>query len=240
MRTQYTVAQKAKVARYARFHGPRAAARHFHIHHKNAARWLKEDLNQVKVLRKSKRRNRKGQGRKISYPQSIDEELYKWVLEKREVNNVPISNSAIKIKALSLIKPIIPDFKASDGWLHSFRKRFDLVLRAQTSLAQALPADLESKLSNFRQELSFIRQNGDFSYEYIGNMDETPVFMDMLPNKTIDVKGKKSIRIRTTKSEKCRITAILSCIATGKMLSPMIVFKGTTPRSVCLLAQKMP
>ena len=29
-------------------------------------------------------------------------------LEKRELNNVPISNSAVKIKALSLIKPIIP------------------------------------------------------------------------------------------------------------------------------------
>ena len=232
MRVQYTRAQKAKVARYTRYHGPRAAARHFGVHHKNASRWMKEGFDQVKVTRRSKVQNKKGQGRKLSYPKSIDEELYKWVLEKREVGNVPISASAIKIKALSLIKPLLPDFKASDGWLYGFRKRFDLVLRARTSIAQTLPADLESKVVNFRQTLHFIRQNGDFSYDYIGNMDETPVFMDMLPTKTFDVKGKKSIKVRTTKSEKCRITAVLSCVATGIMLPPMVIFKGTTPRSI--------
>ena len=33
-------------------------------------------------------------------------------------------------------------------------------------------------------------------------MDETPVFLDMVPNKVIDSKGKKSIRVRSTNSGK--------------------------------------
>ena len=59
MRTRYTRAQKAKVARYARFDGLRAAACHYSIHHKNAQRWLKEDLDKVKITRRSKERTRK-------------------------------------------------------------------------------------------------------------------------------------------------------------------------------------
>lgn len=48
-------------------------------------------------------------------------------------------------------------------------------------------------------------------------MDETPVYMDTVPSKTVDVKGKKSIKVRTTKSERYCITAALSCTATGEM-----------------------
>ena len=54
----------------------------------------------------------------------------------------------------------------------------------------------------------------------------------MVPRNTIDVKEKKTIRVRTTKSEKKRITAVLTCTASGQMLPPMVIFKGTTPRCV--------
>ena len=61
MRTRYTCAQKSKVAKYARFHGPSRAARRFGIHHKNAQRWLSEDLDRLRITKRSKRRNKKGQ-----------------------------------------------------------------------------------------------------------------------------------------------------------------------------------
>ena len=229
MRTLYSHAQKAKVAKYARFHGVRAASRHFGIHHNNAQRWLSEDLDTVKVTKRSKRKNKKGQGRKITYPQHIEDELMKWILEKREIQNVSVSTGAIRMKALSLIKPIIPSFKASEGWARGFLQRNNLVLRAKTSIAQMLPADLEEKIARFRQDVCYIRINGDFDYDLIANMDETPVYFDMVPSRTVDRKG---IKVRTTKSEKRRITAVLACSSTGKMLPPMLIFKGTTSRSV--------
>ncbi len=40
----------------------------------------------------------------------------------------------------------------------------------------------------------------------------------------------KRLKIKTTKSEKCRLTAVLSCTSTGAMLPPMVIFKDTTPR----------
>ena len=158
--------------------------------------------------------------------------LLQWVLEQREEKNMPVSTQAIKLKALSLIQSTLPNFKASDGWLKSFMVRHNLVLWAKTSMAQELPKDLESKISEFRRQVRRIRENGDFLYHLICNMDEPPVYMDMVPSKTVDVRGKKTIKVRTTKSEKNRLTAVLSCSAVGNMLPPMLIFKGTTSRSI--------
>lgn len=54
-----------------------------------------------------------------------------------------------------------------------------------------------------------------FLLRYLGNMDETPVFFNMVPGKTIDVRGKKTIKVRTTGSEKQHITVVLACMASG-------------------------
>ena len=106
-------------------------------------------------------------------------------MEKREQQNVPVSKQAIRLKALSKIKPIQPEFKASEGWVDSFHRRHNLVLRQRTSIAQELPANLEEKVARFRQDVHFIRQNGDFPYHRIANMDETPVFFDTVPSKLL-------------------------------------------------------
>ena len=63
-------------------------------------------------------------------------------------------------------------------------------------------------------------------------MDKTPVYLNLVPNKVVDKKGKKSIRVRTTSSEKNRVTATLCCTAAGKLLPPFVVFKGKTKRSL--------
>ena len=83
IRTRYSATQKKKIAEYARFHGCRAAARHFKIHHRNAERWLKEELHNTRHRHRPRYVNKKGQGRKISYPSDLELELLQWVLEKR-------------------------------------------------------------------------------------------------------------------------------------------------------------
>ena len=174
IRTRYSATQKKKIADYARFHGCRAAARHFKIHHRNAERWLKEELHNTRHRHRPRYVNKKGQGRKISYPSDLELELLQWVLEKREAENIPVSIQALKLKALSLIMPVLPNFKASDGWARGFLKRN------------------ENKIYEFRRKVKQINESGDFPYELIGNMDETPAYLDMVPSRTLDVKGKKT------------------------------------------------
>lgn len=53
-----------------------------------------------------------------------------------------------------------------------------------------------------------------------------------MPGKTIEVRGKKTVKVRTTGLEKRHLTVVLSCTANGDLLPPMIIFKGKTDRSI--------
>jgi hypothetical protein len=68
-------------------------------------------------------------------------------------------------------------------------------------------------------------------------MDEIPLTFDVPSNKTVDVKGAKTIMIKTSGNEKTRYTVVvvccadgtkLVCCADGTKLSPILTFKGKT------------
>ena len=63
-------------------------------------------------------------------------------------------------------------------------------------------------------------------------MNETPVFFDMVPEKSLVQKGQKSVTIRTSGSEKRRVTVVLTVAADGFMLPPMIIFRGKTYQTI--------
>ncbi|MEL7342722.1 MAG: transposase, partial [Bacteroidota bacterium] len=58
------------------------------------------------------------------------------------------------------------------------------------------------------------------------NADETAVFFDSVAAKTVDRKGAKSVQIRSTRSEKKRVTCVLAVSRSGTILKPFVIFKG--------------
>ena len=95
----YSRGQKDKVAYYARHHGVRRAARHYGVHHKNVQQRMKDQVTKIK--NPGKRCNEKGQGRKITYSQELEDKLVAWILEKREAECVAVSTQPIRVKAMS-------------------------------------------------------------------------------------------------------------------------------------------
>ena len=73
---------------------------------------------------------------------------------------------------------------------------------------------------------------GKYPLSLVGNMDETPVFFDMVPSKCIAGKGTKECVVRTSGGEKKHLTVVLSATGDGKMLQTMIIFKGKTDRTI--------
>ena len=61
---------------------------------------------------------------------------------------------------------------------------------------------------------------------YIINMDQTPVFFSMVPNKTLNIAGARSINVRTSTGSTMRLTCAVTVSAAGDILRPFIVFKG--------------
>ena len=54
---------------------------------------------------------------------------------------------------------------------------------------------------------------------YIINMDQTPVFFSMVPNKTLNVAGEQSINVRTSMGSTMRLTCAVTVSAAGDILS---------------------
>ncbi len=233
IRLQYSTKQKKRVVMWARHHRVRPTERKFSIPRKNIQRWLKaskdNDFDEGPSKRGPKKQRtsigRQKAGRKLNYPREVDDKVLEWVLCMRE-KHLPISTQMLRDKALALIKPHNPNFKASDGWVRKFIRRHNLVLRARTSVAQKLPSDLEDKIETFYVDVRTERQKYDYPKELIGNKDETPIYFDMVPSRTLDKKGVKEVRVKTTGAEKRRVTVVLACTASGKTLPPMIIFKG--------------
>ena len=101
----------------------------------------------------------------------------------------------------------------------------DFVLRAMTHISQTLPKDLEHKIAVFHQEVATVFENIDFPLDYmyvhtctyVCNMDKTLVFLDLVPSRVVDRKGKKAVNIRMTVllgtaccSHACPLSAILN------------------------------
>lgn len=93
-------------------------------------------------------------------------------------------------------------------------------------MAQRLPKDLEEKIESFHTFVVNKRAEDEFDDHLIINMDETPVYFDLVPGKTVNEKGAKSVLVRTTGNEKRHFTVVLAVSANGDVLPPMVIFKG--------------
>ena len=64
-------------------------------------------------------------------------------------------------------------------------------------------------------------------------MDDVRLTFDVPSNKTVDVKGAKTIMIKTAGNEKTRYTVVLACCADGTKLPPLLISnKKTLPKDV--------
>lgn len=167
---------------------------------------------------------RVGSGRNSFFPEA-EKRLYDWVIEQRK-QGLAVTYTTIKVTMFNILEE--PDmvalygnttesFKASFCWLNGFMKRHNLSLRWHTKISQKLPKQTEELLEKFRQYVMHLRIKNCYELCNIFNMDETPVWFDIMGNFIINQKGDKTIHIRSTSNEKNQFTIVLTCAA-GKFL----------------------
>ena len=175
------------------------------------------------VLLASKHRRLPGGGRKTKLP-DMEEQLTLWIEHQRS-QHLRVTRTAVQRKALELHQSE-EGFAASRGWLEKFLKRYDFALRRTKTVCQRLPQDMITKVSTFILQVRKMRLLHQYPLSCIGNMDETPLWLDMPGETTISRAGERSISVRTTGHDKGRFTVILAAMADGRKLKPFVVFKG--------------
>lgn len=127
--------------------------------------------------------------------------------------------------------------KAISCLTYRFLQKFNFVLRKASHIGQPLPIaiDYENKMTIFlkdviskRRELKIDQNN----LHLLINTDETPVFFDAPFDSTLDIKGKKEIKIKTSGYEKERLSVVLACTANGVRFPPLIIFKGVPGKRI--------
>jgi hypothetical protein len=105
-------------------------------------------------------------------------------------------------------------------------------------VAQKEPEDIAEKLLNLSLFLTNVLiAHPNINPDLIINMDETPVYMDMVGNTTLAKRGEKEVLIQTTGHEKQRMTVVLAVTLSGKKLRPMIIFKGADSKDGRILRE---
>src|SRR6185437_9970385 len=121
-------------------------------------------------------------------------------------------------------------FQASWGWAYGFMKRFNLSLRSFTTTVKAghlrEKESIETKVSEFRRHLAELQRENQYSDDCIINMDETPVWFETAPSRTIHRKGDKEVPLIVSSQHRHRITVTLAVTKSGKMLPPTIIEKS--------------
>lgn len=184
----------------------------------------------------------------------IDKLVFEMIKEKRR-QNICVDQDWIKKKALAISQDVDLTFKASNGWLNNFLKRFNLVSRAVTSVGQKVILTYRRDFCRSFFELidiSFVNASNKMYYQVppnapalirnyfehvdehlkglplsdILNMDETPMYFDMPRNRTFDLRAVQTVPAKTAGYDKLRFTVVLTIAADGTKLFPMIIFKG--------------
>jgi hypothetical protein len=228
-RRQWSAREKLMVISYhEQGHSKRSTAEKFEIEPKQLRDWLS---NKEQLLKVAPYTQKLSQGARPKFPQ-LEVELIEWFKEARKQLKT-VSRYMIQARARSLAKKIIyqeeyPDIKNakfSQKWVDGFMSRHNLVNRRRTTVSQRLPDDYVEQQSNFLSYVLYCRKEHKYPLSLIANMDETPMAFNLPSNTTVEQRGTKTISILSTGHERANFTVVLSCLADGTKLPPVIIFK---------------
>jgi hypothetical protein len=148
--------------------------------------------------------------------------VWEWLKNARS-KNIHISDPMDQSEALAVAESLKNDqFKASTGWLDSFKKRHNIVRNGVCGESKDMD---ESEVSEYKSKL--LELMSPYEPKNIYNADETGLFFRALSTRSLAVKGEK----RTSgKMSKERLIVLLCGNMVGEMEKPVVIGKAAKPR----------
>ena len=223
-RTHKTIEEKIKIVRFAEQNSIHKAAEKYNVDRKNIRSWKSQLPDLITQTNKSTKMIMHS-GKKPE-TEEIDDEIIEWILMNRKLG-IAVTSWEVIVKACSMKEELKKSsLSALQKWCYRLLVRYHLTFRAGTHVGQELPENYREKMFDFIKLNETYRKNNDLELAQVANMDETPLFLNMVRTKTIAKIGSKTVNIKTHGQEKVRVTAVLWIIADGTKLPPVLVFKG--------------
>lgn len=158
----------------------------------------------------------------------MENALFTWFMQER-ARHTPLSGDILREKAKQFYQKITKkdDFRASDGWLDNFKKRFGI--RFLTITGEKLSSDV-SAVDPFQKKFELKVQELGLLPEQVYNADESGLFWRMLPHKTFVHCTEETAPGR--KMSKDRLTFMPCSNSSGTHKLPLLVVgKAKNPRA---------
>ncbi|XP_054276524.1 tigger transposable element-derived protein 6-like [Macrosteles quadrilineatus] len=153
----------------------------------------------------------------------VDECVLTWLKQCRD-KNIPVSGPILQEKAIQYAESLgKKDFCASNGWLHNFKKRNEIIFRKVCGESASVNSNV---CDEWKTELKKLTES--YLPENIYNADETGFFFKCLTDRTLSFKGDSC---SGGKMSKVRITVLLCANSDGTdKLKPLVIGKAKNPR----------
>ncbi|CAM5075763.1 unnamed protein product [Natator depressus] len=166
------------------------------------------------------------------------ENAFNLWLEDMNCKRVPLDGNTLQEKALSLYVLFKPpaeegqpsdekEFKASQGWLNSFRNRFNLKNLQTTGEAASANEDAAKA---YPEQLKKIIEEKGYLLEQVFNVEETGLFWKKMPNRTYISKSER--QAPGFNAAKDRVTVLFCGKVAGHLIKPGLLYRAANPRAL--------
>ena len=129
---------------------------------------------------------------------------------------------------------------AHPKWCYKLLVRNHRTFRAGTHVGRELPENYREKNFKIIKLNEAYREQNYLKLSQIANMDETPIFLNMIRTRTITKIGSKTINIKSHGQDSVRVTAILWIVVDKTKLPPILIFKGELNGGIAKELEKHP
>lgn len=160
---------------------------------------------------------------KVCKNEDLDKKLFDWLMEAR-ASNINVSGPILQEKARQeALRMGVENFQASNGWLSKFKSRWNLT----TLKVCGEEAGVDPKILDSWQPKLEVLCAG-YCAKDIFNADEAGLFFNMVPDKTLSLKGQACHGGKRSK-ERCTVLFCANSDGTEK-LPPLVIGKYAKPR----------
>ena len=216
---------KLEALEFAAQYGDGDAAFSFNTTRKTIRDWRKQEevIKRIVGDGLGKKKRKEGGGRPIKHPE-LELLLPSWIKDKRRKEGSRVTVKQVQKRGNLILQEMGKEETVKYGAIWRMKERAGLSIRRRSTENQYKHDDLIPKCQRFCLYMKDLYHKHDFSQ--VVAMDETPLFSDNMGKTTLDERGAKQVRLRTTGNSKKMQTLVLSINLDGSKNLPCLVFKG--------------
>ncbi len=182
------------------------------------------DNNPIKALLKTKKKSiHPGQ---LSQLKPLEEALLKYIFKQ--------CKQGIEVSTLSMVVVVSnlstkfgkKDFVTRCSAVKPFVRAHSMVYQMGMHLCQRKLEEVEAEASNYTYLICPLLFGPHHNWHFMLNMDQMPVYFLMNTKRTLELVGRKTIHICTSRNNTRRATVAVTIMGDGTVLPSTIIFKG--------------